>query len=156
MIEDKDLHFLDASTKQGYEDSTFKELFNAFQLKPIDLTIKSEKALMEMSDEELLAWVHKMDDFIRVTKVASTSARVRLEDRKLQLTNEQREALAKLDRAYKPRVAKVERVKKEKVEVEGAWRPVTAEEKKVAAAMKILGMSKEDAEAWVAAQSGVK
>ncbi len=149
----EDVKFI--SDRQNFDEQTYMELFNGFVLKPTDLSLKSEKALVEMTDVELLDWVHKMDDFVRLAKVAATSARVRLEDRKLQLTEKQREEMAKLDRQYKPKTVK-ERAPREAKTKEPAWKPVTEAEKKVAAAMKILGMTKEAAEVWVAAQTGAK
>jgi len=91
-----------------------------------------------------------MEDFIRVAKVASTSARVTLEDRKLKLTVEQANALAKLDRSYRPKTVKEAKIAKEKPL---GWVPSTPEEKKIAATMKILGMSKEEATEWIQQQT---
>lgn len=153
MLDDKDVKFI--TDKANFDEQTYKDLFNGFQLKRTELSISNEKALLEMSDTELLDWVHKMEDFVRLAKVASVSARVRLEDRKLQLSEQQREALAKLDRQYKPKTVK-EKPAKEKKEKEPSWKPVTPYEKKVAAAMKILGMTKEAAMAWVTEQTGEK
>jgi hypothetical protein len=150
MLNEDDAKFL--TDRQNFDEKTYIELFNAFQLKPTNLDIQNVKSIIEMDDKELLDWVHKLDDFVRIVKVASTSARVALENRKLQLSIEQREALAKLDRQYRPKTVKPENVRKAKT-TEPKWIPVTANDKKVAAAMKILRMSKEDAEKWVAEQT---
>jgi hypothetical protein len=150
-LNDDNVKFI--TDRQNFDESTYKTLFNDFQLKGVDLKITSPKALVEMTDEELLAWVHLMDDFVRIAKVASTSSRVRLEDRKLQLTLEQRQAIEKLDRQYKPKTVKAEKEKKEKVvkEAKDAWAD-TPELKRVAATMKILDMTREEAETWIADQ----
>jgi len=150
-LNDSEIKFL--GDTQNFDEKTFKELFNDFQIKSIELSIDSPKALLEMSDEELLDWVHKLDDFVRVVKVAATSSRVKLEDRKLQLSQEQRAALDKLDRAYKPKTVKIVKEKKEAKEraKEYDW-ATTPELKRVAAVMKLLGLTREDAEAWIKEQ----
>ena len=152
MLNDFDVRFI--TDKQNFDEQTYKELFNDFQLKGIKLEIAAPKALVEMTDEELLDWVHKMDDFVRLAKVASTSSRVRLEDRKLTLSIEQRAAMEKLDRAYKPKTVKVVKEKAEKKEAKikvDDW-ATTPELKRVAATMKILSMTREEATQWIADQ----
>ena len=148
-LNDNNVKFI--SDRQNFDENTYKTLFNDFQLKGVKLEIDSTKALVEMSDEELLAWVHLMDDFVRVAKVASTSSRVRLEDRKLQLTLEQRAAIEKLDRQYKPKTVRIAKEKKEAKPKADEWAN-TPELKRVAATMRILQMTREEAEQWIADQ----
>jgi hypothetical protein len=147
MLSDFEVKFI--SDKQNFDEQTYKELFNNFQLKPTQIGIDSVKSLTEMNDEELLDWVHKMDDFVRLAKVASTSARVRLEDRKLTLTIEQRAAIEKLDRAYKPKTVRAEAKEKKEAKVKVDDWATTPELKRIAATMKILGMSREEATTWI-------
>lgn len=152
MIEDR----LSGSSPT-FDDETYRKLFNGFVVDPTSLQVTSDKPVVQMTDEELMIWIHKLDDFIRVTKLAQQASRVNLEDRKLKYTTEQREALERLDRKYKPATldeSKLRKIKQAKVK-EPELKPKNEWEKRVFAAMKILEMTREAAEVWVTAQ-GIK
>lgn len=138
---------------QDFDTETYRTLFNGYLKDPTQLAISNEKPIVEMSDEELTAWVFKLEDFIRTAKVAKQAARVTLEDRRLQMTEEQRKKQRMLDLKYKPATVKKESPKKARG---GSSTPkLSIEEKTINAAIDLMGMTREKAIAWCKAKSRI-
>lgn len=139
-------------TGMNFDTDTYRTLFNGFLKDPTQLAISNEKALLEMSNEELTAWINKLEDFVRIAKVAKQAAHVTLEDRRLQMTEEQRAEQRRLDLKYKP--ATVASAPKKERKSSGKAK-LTAEQKMINATIDLLGCDKLKAIAWLKAKSKI-
>jgi hypothetical protein len=131
-----------------FDTETYKQLFNGFLVDPTILNISSEKAISQMDNEELTAWIYKLEDFVRTAKVAKQAARVTIEDRKLQMTEEQKKKQRELDNKYKPATPSKAKASKTKA-AKGTKAKLTEEEKRIRACMDLLTLSETDAIAWL-------
>ncbi|MHA2303406.1 MAG: hypothetical protein ACXACD_20900 [Candidatus Thorarchaeota archaeon] len=136
---------------EPFDTEKYRQLFNGFLKDPTVLNISSEKSVAEMDNEELTAWIYHLDEFVRDAKVAKQAARVTLEDRRLQMTEEQKKIQYELDKKYKPATparvsAKAPKAKK------GTKEKLTEEQKRIKAAMDLMGLSEEKAIEWLKAK----
>jgi hypothetical protein len=132
----------------NFDTETYRMLFNGFLKSPTELNISSEKSIGEMDNEELTSWIYKLEDFVREAKVAKQAARVTIEDRKLQMTEEQRKKQREIDNKYKP-AAPVRATSSKTKAKKGTKAKLTEEEKRIKACMDLMGKSEADAIAWL-------
>jgi DNA repair exonuclease SbcCD nuclease subunit len=135
-------------TGMNFDTDTYKELFNGFLKDPTQLAISGEKPIVEMSNEELTAWINKLEDFVRIAKVAKQAAHVTLEDRRLQMTEEQRAEQRRLDLKYKPATVKTAPKKERKT----SSKKLSPEQKMISATIDILECDKAKAISWLKAK----
>ena len=133
---------------ETFDTKLYEELFIGFSKDPTVLNISSEKSVSQMDNEELTAWIYKLDDFVRVAKVAKQAARVTIEDRKLQMTEEQKKKQAALDRQYKPATPKRASAKAPAAK-KGTKAKLTEEEKRIKAVMDLLNLDELKAIEWL-------
>jgi hypothetical protein len=131
-----------------FDTEKYRQLFNGFLKDPTVLNISSEKSVGEMNNEELTAWIYKLDDFVRDAKVAKQAARVTIEDRKLQMTEEQKKKQYELDKKYKPATPKRVSAKAPKA-AKGTKAKLTEEEKRIKACMDLMGFDEAKAIEWL-------
>jgi hypothetical protein len=137
-----------AGIGEPFDTEKYRTLFNGFLKDPTVLNISSEKSVAEMSNEELTAWIYHLDEFVRDAKVAKQAARVTLEDRRLQMTEEQKKIQYELDKKYKPATparasAKAPKAKK------GTKEKLTEEQKRIKACMDLMGFDEAKAIEWL-------
>lgn len=132
-----------------FDTETYRILFNGFLKDPTELNISCEKSVAQMNDEELTSWIYKLEEFVKVAKVAKQAARVTIEDRKLQMTEKQKATQLELDRKYKPATPK----KAAPTKAKGASKAkLTEEQKKIKAAMDLLSLDEAGAILWLKAK----
>ena len=134
--------------KEPFDTEKYRILFNGFLKDPTILNISSEKSVNEMDNEELTSWIYKLDDFVRDAKVAKQAARVTIEDRKLQMTEQQKKKQLELDRKYKPPTPARASAKPPKAK-KGTKEHLTEEQKRIRAAMDLLGFEESKAIEWL-------
>ena len=135
----------------NFDTETYRQLFNGFLKDPTILNIASEKSISEMDNEELTAWIFRLEDFVREAKVAKQAARITIEDRKLVMTEAQKKAQYELDKKYKP-AAPVKATSTKTTAKKGTKAKLTEEQKRIKAAMDLLSMSEEKAIEWLKAK----
>ena len=129
-----------------FDTETYRQLFNGFLIDPTILNISTKKPISQMDNEELTAWIYKLDEFTRTAKVAKQAARVTIEDRKLQMTEDQKKKQYELDKKYKPQApARASKTTKSKTPKS----KMTEEEKRIKACMDLMGKNETDAIAWL-------
>jgi hypothetical protein len=129
-----------------FDTETYRILFNGFLRDPTELNISCEHSVSEMDNEELTAWIARLEEFVKVAKVAKQAARVTIEDRKLQMTEEQKKKQLELDRKYKPAVA-IKAVKTKSGKTPKA--KISHEEKLIKTAMDMMSFDETAAIAWL-------
>ncbi len=143
---ESDTHISGSEATLGEE--AYRKVFNGSILEGVDLVQKT-KAIKEMTDEELTAFIYEMEDFVRRSRIVAQAARINLEDRKLRYTEEQLKALRELDKVYKPKpISTSDEGKRERK----AAPPKDPFEKKLAALIDIMGMTADQAVEYLAAK----
>ena len=137
-----------------FDTETYRVLFNGFLKDPTVLNISSDKPIGEMDDEQLTAWIYKLEEFTRTAKVAKQAARVTIEDRKLQMTDSQKKIQYELDKKYKP-VTRVKAVSTKGKAKKGTAAKLTEEQKRIKAAMDLLSLDEEKAIEWLKAKGRI-
>ncbi len=131
----------------SFDNDLYRELFNGYVKDPQKLAISADKPVGEMSGEEITDWFYKLEEFVRYARVAKQVTRITIEDRLLQATDDQKKKQRELDRLYKP-VEQV-KVKAPGKSAKSSSKKLTDEEKKIKAAMDLLGMNEEKAIEWL-------
>ena len=149
MADEKDVEARKAAiTSKPFDTEQYNQLFCGFSKDPTVLNISSEKSVSEMTNEELTAWIYKLDDFCRDAKVAKQAARITIEDRKLQMTEEQKKKQRELDKKYQPATPKRASAKAPAAK-KGTKAKLTEEEKRIKACMDLMGYDEAKAIEWL-------
>ncbi len=148
---ESDAHITGPEATLGEDE--YRKVFNGTIANGIDLPLKV-KAIKDMTDEEVTSFVYDMEKFIKTARIVAQAARVNLEDRKLRYTEEQKAKLAEFDRAYRPKpVSSPDKPKREKKE---SGPKLSDYDKKLITLIDVMGMSKDEAEAYLAAKGVVR